>query len=273
MTDLSASLKDEAIEVRGRQARFFRGGRGPAVLLVHGGWGSAERHWEPVFARLAETFEVIAPDLPGFEDGVSDGPHSVDDYADWLIALLDVLGVAHVACVGNSFGASVAWSFACRYPLRCDALVLVNGFPMPHTPLPLRLLGDFAPARALLRRRVARGAYTLDALTEAFFDPSEAPASLRRMLASPYPEQLNRMVDAMILGGSTTELPHTPTLLLWGADDHLKQSRRSVAEKLHREIPGSTLVLIPEAGHLPQRERPADFVAALRAFLGARQHS
>ena len=51
---------------------------------------------ETVFEPLAESFEVVAPDLPGFEDGVPGGPHSVDDYADWLVALLDVLGLVPI---------------------------------------------------------------------------------------------------------------------------------------------------------------------------------
>lgn len=261
------TVKSESVAVRGRPARVFHGGRGPGLLLIHGGWSGAEAHWSSVLARLAETFEVVAPDLPGFEDDAPGGPRSVDDYADWLLALLDAMGLSRVACVGNSFGASVGWSFALRHAARCDALVIVNGIAMPRTPWPLRLLGALSPARSLLRRLIARNAYRPDLLAQAFFDPSRAPESIRRVLASSSSRSLDRMVDAFILGGSTVAPPRVPTLLLWGAADRLRQSRRATAEKLHRAIEGSSLVLIPEAGHLPQRERPEEFVAALRSFL------
>lgn len=258
---------EQAIEVWGSSARVRRGGHGPALLLIHGGWGSATGHWEPVLSPLAESFEVIAPDLPGFGDERGASVRSVDDYADWLVALLDALGVRTAACVGNSFGASVAWSLACRHPDRCDALVLVNGFPMPRTPRILRMLGRLAPARALLGRFVRSSAFRPEALSAAFFDAVNVPESLRRMVAEAQPRSLDVMVDAFVLGGSTSAPPRAPTLVLWGADDRLRQSRVGTAVKLHRSIPGSALVLIARAGHLPQRERPDAFVAALREFL------
>ncbi|MBK8692246.1 MAG: alpha/beta fold hydrolase [Deltaproteobacteria bacterium] len=94
MSTAELRVREEGLEVLGRGARIFHGGAGPAVLLIHGGWGGARSHWETVFEPLAEGFEVVAPDLPGFEDGVPGGPHSVDDYADWLVALLDALGLS-----------------------------------------------------------------------------------------------------------------------------------------------------------------------------------
>jgi pimeloyl-ACP methyl ester carboxylesterase len=270
--DLAAPspVTESAVEVRGRPARVFRGGRGPALLLIHGGWGGAAAHWEPVFAPLAAHFDVVAPDLPGFDDPAPAGPRSVDDYADWLVALLDALGVERAACVGNSFGASVAWSLAARHPARCDALVLVNGFPMPRTPPLLRRLGAFAAARALLARYIARDAFSLRALAAAFVDPAHVPAAVRAVLAAAHPAPLARMVDAFLLGGSEPPPPRARTLLLWGASDGLRASRAATAERLHRENAGSRLELIADAGHLPQRERPDAFVAALRQFLERR---
>ncbi len=270
MSTAELRVREEGLEVLGRGARIFHGGAGPAVLLIHGGWGGARCHWETVFEPLAESFEVVAPDLPGFEDGVPGGPHSVDDYADWLVALLDALGLSRAVCVGNSFGASVAWSLACRHPDRCEALVVVNGIPMPRTPLPLRLLGALDPARAVLRRQVKRIGFTPGALAKAFRDPSRAPMTLRHMLSSPRQPQLERTVDAMILGGSTTAPPHARTLLLWGAADRLQRTTPEDAVKLQRAIPGAMLMLIPDAGHLPQRERPEEFVASLRGYLATK---
>ncbi len=57
-----------------------------------------------------------------------------------------------------------------------------------------------------------------------------------------------------------------PTLLLWGDDD--RRSPLSVGEHLRDGIPGATLVVIPEAGHLSNLEQPARFNAAVRDFAG-----
>ena len=228
------AVTERSIEVRGRRAQVFRGGRGPSLLLIHGGWGGAAAHWEPVFAPLAEGYDVIAPDLPGFVDGDATDLRSVDDYADWLVALLDVLGVQRAACVGNSFGASVAWSLACRHPERCGALVLVNGFPMPRTPRLLRALGALGPARALLGQFLRFSAFSPRALAQAFVDPANIPASLHRLSAAAHPEPAERMVDAFIRGGTALDPPKARTLLLWGAADRLRQSRAASSSRAPR---------------------------------------
>ena len=56
-----------------------------------------------------------------------------------------------------------------------------------------------------------------------------------------------------------------PTLLLWGAEDARSPIR--VGHAFHRAIPGSRLVVIPEAGHVSNLDRPAAFNAAVSEFL------
>jgi pimeloyl-ACP methyl ester carboxylesterase len=56
-----------------------------------------------------------------------------------------------------------------------------------------------------------------------------------------------------------------PTLLLYGEED--ARSSRDVAERMHAAIPGSTLVELPEVGHLANVEAPEAFNDAVRTFL------
>jgi 2-hydroxy-6-oxonona-2,4-dienedioate hydrolase len=261
------SVRARTLEVEGRAARVFVGGAGERVLLVHGGWGGAELHWSPVWDRLAVRFQVIAPDLPGI--GTTDQPalRTVTDYARWLAAMLDALELPNAWCVGNSFGASVVWSLAGRAPARCAGVVLVDGIPMPRTPAPLRILGKTRAARGLMRRLVRRISYSRAAVGDAFADPAHAPADLERRIAEEWPVILPRFVD-LLIAGDGPPAPTVSPLLLWGADDRLRGSTRRDADHLHARLRGSTLRRIEHAGHFPQVEEPAAFVAALDAFVG-----
>lgn len=261
-------VERRASAIKGREETYLRGGRGEALLLVHGGWGGAELHWSKVLSPLARHFDVIAPDLPGFCQLESAGPKSVADYADWLAALMTELGVAHAWVVGNSFGASVAASFASRFSARCLGLVMVNGFPMPRTPGPLLWLGERAPGRALLRRIVRHQAFSPRRVAEAFYDPRNVPPQLLASLGASQNAPLERMVDAFVLGGEVVSLASMRVLLLWGEDDHLKASRREAAMEIADRIERARLVFIPRAGHCPQLEQPDAFVRALCTFAG-----
>lgn len=256
------------VAVDGREAVVFRGGRGEAMLLVHGGWGGAAMHWSKVLDPLARHFQVIAPELPGFDTLASDGPRSIDEYADWLARLLEAVGVERAYVVGNSFGASLAAAFASRHRARCLGVVFVNGFPMPKTPPPLARLGRFAPSRALLRAFIRRSAFSSARLAEAFYDPRNVPSRLLALVQQRNSPPLERMVEAFLRGGSDVSLTSLPLLLVWGEDDHLAGSRREVALSLAKRYPRARLVLVPRAGHCPQLEEPAAFVEALRSFTG-----
>jgi len=252
------------ITVRGQPARVFVGGAGDALLLVHGGWGGAELHWNQVWNPLAKRYRVIAPDLPGLGWVQQPALSSVRAYAGWLLDLLDALGVERACCVGNSFGASVVWSLAGRAPDRCAGLVLVDGLPMPRTPLPLRLLSNSWVARTLVLRMVGKYSYSMTAVPRAFHDPAHAPAQLDQLSTFEWPIILPRFVDLLVAGDGPPD-PIVKPLLLWGASDRLFGTTREDAERLHRRLSGSTLRWIENAGHFPQLEAPKEFVEALGA--------
>lgn len=56
-----------------------------------------------------------------------------------------------------------------------------------------------------------------------------------------------------------------PTLILWGAQDHLIPVESAYA--FHKDIPGSKLIIYPETGHIPMEEVPDKSAADVRAFL------
>ncbi len=63
------TVSQQALMIEGRQAKYWIGGSGMPLVLIHGGLGDARQHWQSTFQALSPYFKIVAPELPGF--GVS----------------------------------------------------------------------------------------------------------------------------------------------------------------------------------------------------------
>ena len=116
---------DQMISIGSCRIRLMRGGSGPPLLFLHGGGGIGI--WLPSMARLAKTFDVIAPEHPGF--GASDTPDWLDNIADlanFYLDFLDQLDLRGVHLVGSSLGGWVAAELAVRNASRLASLTLIG---------------------------------------------------------------------------------------------------------------------------------------------------
>jgi pimeloyl-ACP methyl ester carboxylesterase len=261
----TAAIEQVSPFVQGRAARVFCGGSGSPMLLVHGGWGGAHFHWSAVWEALARSHRVIAPDLPGLGAVGQPALPSVRAYAEWLLDLLDVLGAAKAWVVGNSFGASVAWSLASLAPERCTGLVLVNGFRMPKTPAPLRMAGKTRFAHEVMERVLRRFVYTPAALRRAFADVSHVPSELKSIMATEWRLIVPRYANVLMAGDGSPQ-PNVALHLLWGMADRLPGTTHNALVRLQRSLPEAKLSALAGAGHFPQIEAPDAFVSALDAI-------
>jgi pimeloyl-ACP methyl ester carboxylesterase len=257
-------------------------GEGPPLLFVHGLTGSWPNWLEqlPVFAA---THRVIALDLPGFgRSPMPTGDISISAYARTLDALLDALDVDAVAAVGNSMGGFVSAELAINLPQRVERLVLVAaaGLSTYRDPRGLREL-----------RRIRRLAHPAAAITSwgaAHADTLARRPGLRDVALGLIVRHADRLPPPLVAeqirgGGKPGFLPALqanldydfrhrvpeiacPTLIVWGADDPVVTTRD--ADAYAGLIPGSRSVILPDTGHLPQIERPAEFNALLAEFLG-----
>src|ERR1700756_174578 len=94
------------------------GGKGPAVLLLHG-FGDTGDMWVPLASALVKDHAVIVPDLRGM--GLSSHPEAGYEkvaQARDLAAILDRLGVGEVALVTHDIGNMVGYAFAAQFPRR-----------------------------------------------------------------------------------------------------------------------------------------------------------
>ena len=249
-------------------------GRGDPVVFVHGLLASSAT-WEDCLGPASVGRPAIAVDLPGF--GCSDRPwpfdYSVDGEARGLVDFLDARGIARAVFVGNSLGGAAAALVAAEHPARVSALVLVDA-ATPEAPIawPARLmrarvLGELSLSLATrplvafgLRRWLFadRRRVTGHATDDAWF-PLTIPGTRRAALCA------IRSDPRLYIG--LEDRVRVPTLVVWGGKDRLIPV--SEGERLAARIPGSRLVVLPDAGHLPQREQPGVFARAVADFLSA----
>jgi pimeloyl-ACP methyl ester carboxylesterase len=108
---------------------FYRGA-GPKdapTLLLHTA-ASSSRMFEPLFARLADRYHLVAPDYPGF--GHSDWPdpkkfaYTFHHYAEIMNRFAEALGLAHYTLYMQDYGGPVGFRMALAHPDRVQALIV-----------------------------------------------------------------------------------------------------------------------------------------------------
>lgn len=256
-------IHPELIRIAARQVRVYRGGQGPALLLLHGGMGDAQWHWHTVWNALAESFHVAAPDLPRFGHSVELPRVSWTELLEWLARVQELLGMSDAVVAGNSFGAVLARLYAANHPARTSRVILVDGGHIAALPKFARRAAA-ASWSAPLFELVRRQAFSEKNIRRAFHNPALATPQV--VLAS---QDASHSFVALMRQVVWSELPAQknppqPTQLIWGERDKLAPVSR--AHKVAAEIPQAQLAVIKNAGHLPQLEDPLSFVHIVRAF-------
>lgn len=245
-------------------------GTGMPFVLLHG-FPHNRSLWAPQTGALLEHGRCIAPDLRGFGESGREGPYSVEQYADDVIALLESLGIDRAVVGGLSMGGYVAFAIWRARPEMVRALVLADTKPGADTAearrkrLELIAVARDGGAGAVANAQITGmvGA-TTRALNPALVD------GLHQMLASAPVEGIVGALQAMMERPDSTDLLPTidvPTLIIVGEEDALTPVKESRA--MHAAIPGSRLEVIPGAGHCSNLEKPAAFNHVLGEFLSA----
>jgi pimeloyl-ACP methyl ester carboxylesterase len=242
----------------------------PVVVLVHG-HPFDRSMWRPQVERLVRAGRrVIVPDLRGYgATTVVPGKTPLAAFARDVTGLLDRLGVERFVLGGLSMGGQIVMEIHRQVPERVLGLLLADTAPWAETPDGRRVRNEVADrllregmrpyAEEVLSKMVAPATIErLPAVAGHVFgmmlgtSPEGAAAALRGRAERPdYAESLSRTaVPALIVVGSEDE--YTPV---------------ETAKRMHELIPGSTLVVIEGAGHMPNLECPEEFDRALLEFV------
>lgn len=242
-------------------------GKGPAVVLIHGGYGD-RRMWDGQFQALATDFQVIRYDHRGF--GRSSVPQDHYSPVEDLLSLLEKLNVERAHLVGNSLGGSLAIDFALKHPERVASLVIVasgpNGLPVPQEAID-RVVAVFKAAEAEGLERAVE-LWLAHPMVAVSSQKSGVREQLRAMVRD------NKAIFRMKQWPSEAMNPpaanrlkeiRIPTLVIIGGQD--TEVNRQMGEEAAQQIPGAKKVVMAEADHLPQMVNPAEFNQNLLHFL------
>src|SRR5882724_5603129 len=117
------------VTASGVRLRVVEAGSGSPVILIHGLFVD-HTSWDLVMPELAETFRVVALDLPGF--GASEKPppsrfpYGIDAFAEAIADLYAGLELGPAAVVGHALGGAVALTLAARHPELVSRLALID---------------------------------------------------------------------------------------------------------------------------------------------------
>lgn len=273
----------QSIDVLGRRVTYERRGPddAPPVVLLHGGgFDNALLSWRMLVPELAKEHLVIAPNWPGLSGSKPfDRHYTIDDLGQWLLALLDVLGIGKASFVGISMGGGAALWMATRHPERVDRLIPVGTYgvalqapyhaltywllKLPLNAISYAIIGRSRFAmKATLRSIFANSARVTDEIVDEAMEAIQAAGSGRAFTNFQRGETLPNRLRTHF--GDELARVLTPTLFIHGEKDPLipAESARIAANAM----PNGQIVVM-DAGHWPMRERPDVFNALVKSFL------
>jgi pimeloyl-ACP methyl ester carboxylesterase len=269
-------LEERSVEVKAVHMRYFVGGEGPPLILVHG-LGGAASNWTELAPLLARRHRLLVPDLPGHGGSSAlPGVSGLEPYADRVALVAERERMLPAPVVGHSLGGSVVLRFALRRPGDVQAIVLAGSAGLSTGNIWGRqLLSVFTTVRpgrlaARLRGRVARSPLLRRAVF-GFVSVADPVALTNEAVEGFLAAQLlHTDVDsawqALRRDDPRQELEQiqVPVLVLWGAED--AQLPLDDAFEYTRRL-RARLRVIPGCGHLLIGERPDVCDRALADFL------
>jgi pimeloyl-ACP methyl ester carboxylesterase len=276
------SFKLRSIASNGTTIHVRSGGKGPAVVLLHG-YGETGDMWVPLAVELARDHTVIVPDLRGL--GLSAKPKSGFDkktQAHDVAGVLDALKIGEADLVTHDIGNMVGYAFAAQYPARVKKFVLIDA-PVPgigpwEEVLKNPLLWHFRFGGPDMERLVkGRERIYLDRFWNEFSaNPKRFSESSRQHYARLYalPGAMHSgfaqfaafdqdAVDnrAMLAANGKLKMP----VLAVGGE---KSFGATMAVVMRAAADNVTEGIVPDSGHWIMEENPKATVALVRGFLG-----
>jgi pimeloyl-ACP methyl ester carboxylesterase len=236
------------IERDGTRLWFGDYGKGPAVVLLHGGLGNAGNFGHQVPALLARGYRVIAMDSRGQGRSSWDGrPFSYDQFAADLVAVLDHLGVARAAIVGWSDGACTGLAMARSHPERVAGVFYFACNVDATSALPFEMTD-------VIGNCVTRHQKDYAALSPKP-DGFEAMSQALQVMQSTLPNYNRDDLQAIRVPVTVAQAE---------ADEFIRPEH---ARYIAASIPGARYVDLAGVSHFAPVQRPALFNAAVQKFL------
>ncbi|HKW00294.1 MAG TPA: alpha/beta fold hydrolase [Vicinamibacterales bacterium] len=289
------TAREERIDVGGASLYVRAIGRGPDVIVLHGGPDFDHRYLLPDLDRLADRYRLIYYDQRGrgkSAENVNAADVTIASEVEDLDKVRQHVGRDSIALLGHSWGTVLALEYALRHPQRVSQLVLMNPAPASAADLAIfrkAYLAQLGPDMDRQRELASSAGYQAA-------DPAAVTARYRvhfeHALARPsdYEKLIAAMNAAFVAQGSAGILEaravedhlmaetwqidsydllpklkalRIPTLVITGDRDFIPVE---IAQHVAAAIPGARLVTLENCGHFSYMECPDDVRRALTAF-------
>ena len=247
-------------------------GDGPTALAIHG-YPTSSYLWRAVLTRLAdEGWRAVAPDLPGFGDSPADLPGTWERQVEHVERFRRALGLEQVALLVHDWGGLIGLRWACDHPAAAGALVITDTGFFPDgrwhgMAKSLKTPGEGEQVMEHMNRDLFAAGIrqvcpgipddAIDEFYKAYSDPERKQSQL----------DLYRSGDFSKLKAYDGKLGAlgVPTLIVWGAKDQFAPV--GGAHRFHKQIEGSKLVVLDDAGHFLMEDEPERIAEEVAGFL------
>jgi pimeloyl-ACP methyl ester carboxylesterase len=262
------------------------GGAGAPLLLLHG--GPALTDYMEILGAEVSGWRTIRYQQRSLSPSATEGPFTIERHVADAVAVLDALGVATAIVAGHSWGGHLALQLAVAHPDRIAGLLIIDslgavgdgGVGEMGQEMVNRLLPDAVPRFQQVAGRMSgpdvSDADALESLTLLwpgyFAEPADAPVmppGIRTSMAGyigTFASAAGYLADGS-LARALGDL-RVPAIFLLGGQSPMPLSQ---GEQTAALLPGSEVVIVPAAGHLPWHEQPgcvADALSVIRGMAG-----
>ncbi len=243
------------IRANGLDVHYTTEGAGPPLILLHGATSTAVEDWaaqRPYFRQAFKLYLVDARGHGGTRWDVDDGWNR-DMLVDDLEALADALGLATFHAGGFSMGAMTVLMFATRHPERLRTAIVagIDVMREPRTKVARRLMDP---------DRIEREEPAWAAALERRHGPTQGPGAWKKLLRAITAD----VATQPLMSPEELRNARLPILLAYGDRDVFVPADHAVA--LHRQLPDSRLLIVPNSGHVVTVSQPQLFNDAAAAF-------
>lgn len=238
-------------------------GEGIPLTLVHG-YPLDHTIWMDVAPKLQSEARLILPDLRGHgQSPVPQGPYSMREMAEDVVALWDDLGIERSVIGGHSMGGYVTLAVARYFPERLSGLALIAS--RTNADSPDRRQARLASIEDVRKNGVVE---SLSAMPVNLSYNNKVRERCKEIILDASPVGVMGVLAAMADRPDSLDIflnLAVPRLIVAGDDDQIVpiESMRAVAQKMEQP----RFVEIHGAGHMPMLEKPDEVATALSAFI------
>ena len=255
------------IKTNGIETNYTIEGEGPWLAMSHSIACNLSM-WDEQAKLLARKYKVLRYDTRGHgASSALPGPYTLEQMADDVKALFDALGIRRAHWVGLSMGGMIGQTFALKYPGVFQSMVLAD----TSSRLPPNA-GELWGERVRIAREQGMEPLVEPTLARWFTEPyrkshKDVVDRIARDIRSTPPAGYAGACEAIMKLDLLDRLKEIecPTLVIVGEND--PGTPPEMARRIHENLRGSRLVIIPSAAHLSNIEQPEAFNKALISFL------